>query len=180
MNITANIFSKEQDESTKFSSATLINATYSHNSYPKSDNENEDRSFHLLDDDFKTCVLLDGHRGASCVTKACDYISTFFISNNWKKIISRGKDQHILLKLKELIKETEIECIECIQLHVDEVELLKSRIPSVSGTPYIQPQCDTLFDNSTVLSDSFITLSTATKTSNLVSCTKLTCLCTTY
>ncbi|KAL5473628.1 hypothetical protein EMCRGX_G028132 [Ephydatia muelleri] len=125
-----NIFSRVDDACSKFSTATLINATYSHNSYPKSDKENEDRSCHLLDDDFKTLAVLDGHKGSSCVTNACDSIAKIFFSNNWKNIISRGKEQHILLKLKELIKETEIEFIERIQLYIDEVEALKLRIPS--------------------------------------------------
>ena len=133
MDRTANIFSREDGDSLKFSSATIINATYSHNSYPKSNKENEDRSLHHSDDTFDLCVVLDGHKGSSCVTKACDYIANFFVSNNWKKILSRGKHQHILLKLKELIKETEIEFIEHIRPYIDEVEALKSCIPSVSG-----------------------------------------------
>lgn len=169
MDKATNIFSRVDDACSKFSTATLINATYSHNSYPKSDKENEDRSCHLLDDDFKTLAVLDGHKGSSCVTNACDSIANFFFSNNWKNIISRGKEQHILLKLKELIKETEIEFIERIQLYIDEVEALKLRIPSVSDTISLHSSQYSFFFNLwhiinyIIFIMGLITFSTATK-----------------
>lgn len=66
------------------------------------------------------------------MTKVCDYIAHFFASKNWKKIISKGNDQHILLKLKELTKETDLEFLEHIQHYIDEITTLKSRIPHAS------------------------------------------------
>ena len=129
---TAKLLVKEERNSPNLSTATFTNVTYNHiTCYPTS-YQNEDRLLHMEADMCDILIVLDGHKGSSCVTMVLDYFMRVFGSKNWKRIISNGNDQHILLRLKELTKEADLEFFEFIQQYVDELETLKSTIPNAS------------------------------------------------
>lgn len=115
--------------------ATLENARYRPNEIPRSEHPNEDRHFHLEDDDCKVFGVFDGHDGPRAAGFASNYFMEYFSTESWKTIISlppRVQKEQIPMALKEFFKAAEKQFFKSISSSIEEKKQLQRTIPSVS------------------------------------------------
>ena len=111
--------------------STLENARYSLETGSKPDHQNEDRYFAMETRTFKAFAVLDGHDGERAVGFASSYLRELFYNTSWERAVASG-GEIVPKALEEFFKATDREFFRSIRSVIDEVQALKTAIPSVS------------------------------------------------
>ena len=122
------------------SSATLENARYTPDGYPRSDHDNEDRHFVFDGNDYQVLGVFDGHDGGRAAGFASNYMRELFDMDSWKTVIgNRDQDSMIPQVLAEFFKATDREFFRSIEKDIEWKEIYTSLIPEVRQTESVYP-----------------------------------------